>query len=175
MRLPQGAWHDFWTGVSHVGPGEITALAPLDRLPLFVRGGALLPMGPPLASIPDGHVFDELSIHAWPPFTGETSVYDDDGRTRAYERGEFSRMLMECTQEEGRLRLRVHPTQGESTVRPARIKMEAVFHGASTPQVVNVDGVSTREWDYNAVSRALRVHWVVSSNQGCELMIGLAG
>jgi len=173
--FPPGEWHDFWSGATHRGPGDILCQAPLDRLPLFVRGGAVLPMGPALASIPDGHVFDELSLHAWPPFAGETSVYDDDGRTRAYERGEFSRTLIECSQEGNRLQLRVHPTCGEFAGRPAWIKMEAVLHRAPAPREARIDGVLTREWEFDAVSGELRLRWECNPFQGCELMIGWAG
>ncbi len=43
---PAAAWYDFWTGKSFTGGQEIEADAPLDRMPLFVRAGAILPMGP---------------------------------------------------------------------------------------------------------------------------------
>jgi alpha-glucosidase len=171
VRFPPGEWHDFWSGATHRGPGVIVCPAPLDQLPLFVRGGAVLAMGPPLASIPDEHVFDELSIHAWPPFAGETSVYDDDGRTRAYERGEFSRMLIDCSQEEGRLRLRVQPIQGESSVGPARIKIEAVLHRARAPREVRIDRETAREWEFDPASGELRLRWECDPTRGSELMI----
>ena len=46
VYLPAGRWHDFWTGVRYEGPGGVTLPAPLDRLPLLVRAGAILPLGP---------------------------------------------------------------------------------------------------------------------------------
>ena len=46
VYLPAGGWYDFWTGARHEGPGGITVDAPLDRLPLLVRAGAIVPMGP---------------------------------------------------------------------------------------------------------------------------------
>ena len=46
VYLPSGVWHDFWTGESHTGPGSVSVAAPLDRLPLFVRAGAIVPLGP---------------------------------------------------------------------------------------------------------------------------------
>jgi alpha-glucosidase (family GH31 glycosyl hydrolase) len=48
VYLPAGTWFDFWTGARHEGPGGITVEAPLDRLPLFVRAGAIVPLGPVL-------------------------------------------------------------------------------------------------------------------------------
>jgi alpha-glucosidase (family GH31 glycosyl hydrolase) len=46
VYLPAGGWYDFWTGVRHEGPRGVAIDAPLDRLPLFVRAGAIVPMGP---------------------------------------------------------------------------------------------------------------------------------
>ncbi len=46
VYLPAGGWYDFWTGARHDGPGGVTLEAPLDRLPLLVRAGAIVPMGP---------------------------------------------------------------------------------------------------------------------------------
>jgi alpha-glucosidase (family GH31 glycosyl hydrolase) len=173
VRFPPGEWHDFWSGASHRGPDDIVCPAPLDRLPLFARGGALLPMGPAHASIPDAHVFNDLSIHAWPPYVGEVSVYDDDGRTRAYERDEFSCMPIECSQDERYLRLRVHPTRGMFAGRPAQIKMEAVFHRARSLFEVEVKGEATQKWHYDPASGELRLHWECNPALGCELLIGI--
>ncbi len=172
VAFPPGDWYDFWSGEGHHGPEDVVCPAPLERLPLFVRGGALLPMGPPLGSIPDSHVFDELSLHAWPPYTGAASVYDDDGRTRAYERGDFSRMRIECSQEEQHLRLRVHPTAGMFAGRPASIKMEAVLHRARAPITVGAGDRPAREWAYDHASQELRLNWECNPNLGYELMIG---
>jgi len=173
VRFPPGEWHDFWSGETHHGPGVIVCPAPPDRLPLFVRGGSLLPMGPVLASIPEAHVFEELSLHAWPPFGGETSVYDDDGRTRAYERGEFSRTLIECSQEGDRLRLHVHPTRGEFAGRPRRFKIEVVLHRVRAPREARIDGETAREWEFDPASAELRLRWECNPTQGSELRIGL--
>src|SRR5206468_2219301 len=46
VYLPSGRWFDFWTGSRYEGPGGVTLAAPLERLPLLVRGGAILPLGP---------------------------------------------------------------------------------------------------------------------------------
>jgi alpha-glucosidase (family GH31 glycosyl hydrolase) len=52
VYLPRGAWYDFWTGVRYEGPGAVSVDAPIDRLPLFVRCGAILPLGPPCNIFP---------------------------------------------------------------------------------------------------------------------------
>jgi len=46
VYLPKAKWHDFWSGSSIKGPRMVEAAAPIDKLPLFVRAGAIVPMGP---------------------------------------------------------------------------------------------------------------------------------
>ncbi len=86
--LPDGVWHDYWSTRTWTGGARVTVPAPLDRVPLFVRGGAILPMVPPAACIADTVGFDEVELHLWPPFGGSYLLREDDGLTRAYQRGE---------------------------------------------------------------------------------------
>ena len=62
--LPPGEWFDFWTGERLVGPCHIDAEAALDVLPLFVRGGAVLPMGPVSQHV-DEFACDPLELHTY--------------------------------------------------------------------------------------------------------------
>ena len=91
IRLPEGAWHDFWSDQSWLGPVEIDYPAPLDHLPVLARGGTILPMGPILQSIPDDHRFTTLQLHLWPPYPAALTFYDDDGRSSDYQHGAYTR------------------------------------------------------------------------------------
>ena len=82
-------WYDFWTGESVQGGREIDAEAPLDRMPLYVRAGSILPMGPEIeyaAQNPGGPI--ELRIYRGAD--GEFKLYDDAGDSYNYEKGEHS-------------------------------------------------------------------------------------
>jgi alpha-glucosidase len=87
VYLPPGRWYDWWTGTAHDGPADISVAAPLERLPLFGRGGALVP----LASLDrDGRIDDTALTLRVLPGDGAGAVYDDDGDTFAYRDGAFS-------------------------------------------------------------------------------------
>ncbi|MFZ1941275.1 MAG: TIM-barrel domain-containing protein [Terracidiphilus sp.] len=116
VELPTSGWYDFWTGErvqSHALPQPVTvALDPdppkhsrqplainvtprLDRLPVYVRAGAILPMAPLVEStneMPHGPL--TLRIYTGDPCTG--SLYQDDGKSFAFERGDFLRMNFTC-------------------------------------------------------------------------------
>jgi alpha-D-xyloside xylohydrolase len=82
-------WYDFWTGASVQGGKEIEAEAPLDRIPLYVRAGSILPMGPEIeyaSENPGGAI--ELRIYRGAD--GEFNLYDDAGDSYDYEKGQHS-------------------------------------------------------------------------------------
>jgi alpha-D-xyloside xylohydrolase len=82
-------WYDFWTGKSLTGGHEIEAEAPLDRTPLFVRAGSIIPMGPEIeyaTQDPGGPV--ELRIYRGAD--GSFNLYEDAGDGYAYEKGEHT-------------------------------------------------------------------------------------
>jgi alpha-D-xyloside xylohydrolase len=83
------AWYDFWTGAATPGGQEIEADAPLDRMPLYVRAGSILPMGPEIeyaAQNPGGPI--ELRIYRGAD--GQFNLYDDAGDSYDYEKGQHS-------------------------------------------------------------------------------------
>ena len=83
------AWYDFWTGESTAGGKEVEAAAPLDRMPLYVRAGSILPMGPEIeyaAQDPAGPI--ELRIYRGAD--GAFDLYEDAGDSYEYEKGQHS-------------------------------------------------------------------------------------
>jgi len=80
VYLPEGRWVDYWNGEIHDGPRTLRVRAPLDTLPLFIKGGALIPMMPLVNPIPLGRI-DPLIVDIYP--FGETvyKLRDDEGVT----------------------------------------------------------------------------------------------
>ena len=89
--LPEGDWYDFYTG-EYVGNGEvITANPGLDRIPVYVKDGGIIPMlsQAPLRTPRSGEVSD-LEIRHYGKANGTYRLYDDDGETFDYEKGEYT-------------------------------------------------------------------------------------
>jgi alpha-D-xyloside xylohydrolase len=93
VYLPAGTWYDFWTGKRFTGGTTVTADAPLEAMPLFVRAGSIVPVGPDQQYIGEKSR-DELTLYVYAGHSGEFSLYEDDGHTYGYERGEFSRITL---------------------------------------------------------------------------------
>ncbi len=91
LYLPPGTWIDFWTGKSITGGTEIQADAPLETIPLYVRTGAIIPMGPEMNYVDEK--IGSLTFHVYPDAQGRAalSLYEDDGLSQAYTKGVFRR------------------------------------------------------------------------------------
>jgi alpha-glucosidase len=87
VYLPAGTWFDWWTGERIVGPTHVLAHAPLERMPLYVQGGAIIPGGPDM-EYTDQHPLNPLTLDLYPG-NGSFTLYEDDGRTVAYQQGQF--------------------------------------------------------------------------------------
>jgi alpha-glucosidase len=85
VYLPRADWYDFWTGEVHQGPNDVPAHAPLDVLPLYARGGRVIPMGP-VMQYADELAPEILDLHIFPG-NGTSWLYEDDGHSTAYADG----------------------------------------------------------------------------------------
>jgi len=92
VYLPAGSdWYDFWTGRRARGGQTVAADAPLDRLPLYMRAGSIVPVGPEQQYI--GEKRDApITLYVYSGANGHFSLYEDDGHTYGYERGAFARI-----------------------------------------------------------------------------------
>ena len=92
VYLPAGAdWYDFWSGARLRGGRIVRAPAPFDSLPLYVRAGSILPLGPDL-EYTDEKPADPITLRVYTGADGHFSLYEDDGQSFGYERGEFARI-----------------------------------------------------------------------------------
>ena len=92
VYLPGGAWYDFWTGQACSGDLEVDA--PLERMPVFVRAGSVLPMAPVVQHTGEWPPA-ALHLHIYPG-DGESWLYEDDGHSLAYQAGEFRLTRFSC-------------------------------------------------------------------------------
>ena len=90
VYLPAGAsWVDFWNGGQHAGGNTVQTPAPLERIPLFVRAGSILPIGP-LVQYAGQKPADPLELRVYRGADGEFTLYEDEGDNYDYERGAYA-------------------------------------------------------------------------------------
>ncbi len=104
VYLPEGMWYDFWSGEKYAGAADYMFAAPLERIPVLVRAGTILPLGPHRqwhAEKPD----DLLELRIYPGADGAFVLYEDAGDSYAYERGEYSEITLRWSDRERKLSL----------------------------------------------------------------------
>ena len=82
-------WYDFWTGASVQGSREFQADAPLDRMPLYIRAGSILPLGPEI-EYAEQKPEDPIELRIYPGADGRFQLYGDEGDNYDYEKSEHS-------------------------------------------------------------------------------------
>jgi alpha-D-xyloside xylohydrolase len=87
---PASAWYDYWTG-QVAEPGNITAAAPFDQIPVFVRAGSIVPYAPAMQYVAE-KPSDPITLYVYAGADGQFTLYEDEGTTSAYEKGGFAQI-----------------------------------------------------------------------------------
>jgi alpha-glucosidase (family GH31 glycosyl hydrolase) len=127
LYLPHGSWYDFWTRERVEGEREISRDVDLETTPIYVRAGAILPLGPVKQ-----HVYEQvdqpLSIQIFPGADGSFMLYEDDGRSFNYRHGEW--MGVQMSWNDARRVLSLHLAKGSRMLPPLRRKLEVTLANA---------------------------------------------
>ncbi|MBN2001313.1 glycoside hydrolase family 31 protein [candidate division KSB1 bacterium] len=96
VYLPKGTdWYDFWTGEKYTGGQTLTKETPIDIMPLYVKAGSILPLGPKVQYATEKK-WDNLEIRIYPGADGEFVLFEDENDNYNYENGQFSLMTFTC-------------------------------------------------------------------------------
>lgn len=135
VYLPAGsAWYDFYTGRSTTGGKTVTAAAPYERMPVFVRAGSIVPSGPAIQ-----HTGEDkggaVTLNVYTGADGTFSLYEDDGVSRQYLHGQYSRIPLKW--DEAAKTLTIGPREGNG------------YNGMAAKRAINV------RWMKPGIARAL--------------------
>jgi alpha-D-xyloside xylohydrolase len=132
VYFPAGAdWYDFDTGKRYAGGSSATVPAPLNRIPVFVRTGAVIPTGP-VTQYVDEKPDAPLVLQVYAGANGQASLYEDDGVTNAYERGEYSRIPFSYDDKTGTVAIGARSGQYKGMPQTRQIKVRVLRAGVAT-------------------------------------------
>jgi len=152
VQLPPGLWYDYWTG-EKTSDRELIKMNPaLDEVPVYVRAGAIVPRQPLVQSTsetPNGPL--ELRVYPGPDCQG--SLYQDDGHSLNFTRGEFLRVNYSC--QVGSAGLKIVSAIDKDAYKPWWTAAEvSVFGLEKAPQSIRAGDSSIRDWHYDANRRS---------------------
>jgi alpha-D-xyloside xylohydrolase len=134
VYLPAGTWTNFWTGASLESTGGTYRVsAPLDEVPVFVRGGSIVPMGPANEWVDQSQ--DPTELRVYRGANGEFTLYEDEGTNYGYENGLFSEIPMSWNDQSQTLTIgaRTGTFPGMMTNRTFDIVLVEPGYGAGIP------------------------------------------
>jgi alpha-glucosidase len=143
VYLPAGAWYDWHTGERLPGGSFVIAPTPMDRIPLYARAGAVVPMWPEAPASTDGYHPRSIELHVFVPESDgrwTSLLQEDDGLTFAALDGGRFRTELELARSGGRVTLTA-TVDGAGYPEFARERFVLVLHGVSTSEV-EVDGTT---------------------------------
>lgn len=132
LYLPAGVqWYDFWSGATTNGGKMVDAPAPLDRLPLYIRSGAIIPMGPDIEYTTEKPA-DPIELRVFPGADGDFTLYEDENDSYNYEKGVYATIPMHWDDARGTLTIgaRQGSFPGMLQKRSFHIVFSASGHGA---------------------------------------------
>jgi alpha-glucosidase len=157
IYLPRGDWFDYWTGRAYSGPQEVSVDAPLNSIPMFARGGAIIPTRQ-LVQYTGEAPINPLTFQVYPDGQSSREYYEDDGLSFDYRKGAFLRERLTASDHPKALTLSVSARQG-TYAPPARAMRFAVHHQRTSPQHVTLNGNGLARIDSKAALKQASHGW----------------
>jgi alpha-D-xyloside xylohydrolase len=110
VYLPKAKWYDFWTGVATDGGRMFNAITPLDRLPVYVRAGSIVPLGPDQEWSTE-KAEDPIELRVYRGADGDFSIYEDENDSYDYEKGVYATIPLHW--DDGRQTLTIGDRKGQ--------------------------------------------------------------
>jgi len=158
ISLPPGDWYDFWTNTRLSSKEKFSSRPRLDEMPLYVRAGAIVPMQPLVqytGEKPNGPL--ELRVYLPASTPGNDcrgTLYQDDGHTFAYRKGEILRISYSCQVSNGSVT--VTSSTEKNAFAPWWKSAKVTLYGAaSTPKEVRIGDEVIHEWRYDGLAHAV--------------------
>jgi alpha-glucosidase len=158
ISLPPGDWYDFWTNTRLSSKEKFSLRPRLDEMPLYVRAGAIVPMQPLVqytGETPNGPL--ELRVYLPASTLGNDcrgTLYQDDGHTFAYQKGEILRISYSCQVSNGSVT--VTSSTEKNAFQPWWKSAQVTLYGAvAAPKQVLIGDEVIHQWRYDGLAHAV--------------------
>ena len=143
IYLPKGTWYDYWNGKAYTGNTWLNNYpAPLNKLPVFVKAGAIIPMYPKM-EYDRQRKADSLTLDIYPYKQSSFNLYEDDGITRDYRKGAFAKTLIEVNAANN-VQVNIHAAIGNYDGKYLQRVYLVNIHQAKAPKAIALNGQPVR-------------------------------
>lgn len=135
--LPEGDWFDFFTDDYYSGGGWYANYGDLHRIPVFAKAGAIIPLGPSQVESSVG-LPDTLTINVYPGTDNTYTLYEDDGETLDYKKGEFALTKFILVWRENACSFTIEPVLGQKELLSSKRIYKIIYHAFTFPEEFRV-------------------------------------
>lgn len=168
IYLPEGTWIDYWDGTRYEGPMTLNGYsAPLSKLPLLVKGGAIIPMYPEMLhdrELPK----DVLTYDIYPTGNSSFTLYEDDGQSKDYRNGMFAETDIQVSSGSTGFTqpiiINIGATLGEYIGKLQERNNVFQVHSLAKPMVVKLDNTPMQEYSSFADWESATTGWYYAAN-----------
>lgn len=162
IYLPKGNWINYWNGEKQTGGKTIHSEVPANRGGLlFIKAGAIIPCQKPMQYIGE-HLVDTLIVKVYPEKRSSFILWEDDGKSFDYEKGEIAKTSFECNDTDKVTELIISPGKetysGMSESRTYQLEIDS----SQRPSQVMVNGHVSDNWKYDKAGKVIL--WVIQKN-----------
>ncbi len=147
VYLPKGAgWTDFWSGKTFAGGNVVNCEAPIDQIPLFIRSGSVLPLGP-FQQYTSAKTPDTLEIRVYPGADGRFLLYEDETDNYNYEKGIYS--TIEMVWNDGKRALTIQDRKGSFPGMPVKRLFNVVLVNSTAGTGIEPSSKNNKKVNYS--------------------------
>ncbi len=154
LYLPEGTWIDYWSGEKYTGKQNIITKTPLDKLPIYVKAGAIIPMQPDMQYFGEKPI-DPLTLDIYPSEISSYKLYEDDGKTLNYQQGEFALTKITCTENQRSIQVEIGASEGKFQVADRNYLL--IVHLDQKPATVSLAETPVDSWKYHEQTKILEL------------------
>jgi alpha-D-xyloside xylohydrolase len=149
-RATGDGWYDFWTGAFKEAGLRFQAPSPYESLPVFVRAGTILPMGPELQYTAEKPA-DPLTLWVYTGRDGRFELYEDDGASYGYEQGQFATIPLQWDEAKGALTIGARAGSFPGMLAKRQLRVVFVSKDAAVPHSAAPEAASSVVYDGKTV------------------------
>ena len=141
VYLPKGIWFNYWTNEKYEGKTNHHVVAPLDTLPIFVKGGSIIPMQPEMRYAGEKPV-DVITLDIFPYGDSKYDLYEDDNLSLTYKTGDFAITTITSSLKAEGLTIKISKPKGNFKPTNHQYELKIRWSGKNQPKVMTENGVS---------------------------------
>ncbi len=133
VYLPEGNWTNYWTGEQFEGKQYLNVLCPIEEMPIFIKGGAIIPSQEVVQYVGEKEI-ETITLDIYPDGNSSFSLYDDDGKSLDYQKGKYALTKIEVNAEENQVEVTIQPAEGKYKLddRTYKIRLHGNYSAAKS-------------------------------------------